>query len=262
LRPIVACIRVGTSEWSADMVQTAHAPDDTWIVVIGRTSGINTGFVSAVEAAGWRWWEAPDTDALLEMPVPPRTVVALRALAFTVATYATVRHLTGTLGVPVVVFSHERESSLIRATLQAGADDFIPIPVTVEEMVARLGAVVRVRFGAQGALHASDYRLDESSQAVSIAGGPTVRLSLSEYRLFRALFAARNRPVPRERLLVLPLVHTESDGQNALDATVSRLRRKVGMERVVTIRGTGYQLLDTRHAASEPANEPMLGIAR
>jgi DNA-binding response OmpR family regulator len=249
------------SEWSVDMVHTAETPDDTWIVVIGRTSGINTGFVSAVEAAGWRWREVPDTDALVETTVPQRAVIALRALAFTVATYTTVRHLAGTLGLPVVVFSHERESSLIRATLQGGADDFIPIPVTIEEMIARLGAVVRVRFAEPDALHASDYRLDESSQAVSIVGGPAVRLSLSEYRLFRALFAARNRPVPRERLLTLPLVHAESDGQNALDATVSRLRRKVGMERVITIRGTGYQLLDTRHASSDSA-ERRLRIAR
>ncbi len=243
------------------MVHTATAPDDTWIVVIGRTSGINTGFASAVEAAGWRWREVPDTDALRAMPVPPRTVVALRALAFTAATYTTVHHLAGTLGLPVIVFSHERENSIIRATLQAGADDFIPIPVTVEEMIARLGAVIRVRFGALDTLHASDYRLDESTQAVSIAGGPAVRLSLSEYRLFRALFAARNRPVPRERLLALPLIQAESDGQNALDATVSRLRRKVGAARVLTIRGMGYQLLDRRHPASEPA-EPRLRIAR
>jgi two-component system OmpR family response regulator len=235
------------SEWSAHVVQAAYAPDETWIVVVGRTDGINTGFASAVEVEGWSWREAPDVGALLAEPMHPRTVIALRVLAFTVAAYTTVRHLACTLGLPVVVFSHERHSSVIRATLQAGADDFIPIPITVEEMIARLGAVIRVRCGAHGALLLSDYRLNESLQTVSIADGPTVRLTLSEYRLFRTLFAARNRPVSRERLLALPLSHVESDGQNALDATVSRLRRKLGAERVITIRGTGYQLMDTRH---------------
>lgn len=244
------------------MVQTAYAPDDTWIVVIGRTGGINTGFVSAVEAEGWRWREVPDAAALLEAPIHPRTVIALRVLAFTVAAYTTVRHLACTLGLPVVVFSHDQHISVIRATLQAGADDFIPIPVTIEEMIARLGAVIRVRFGAHDALLFSDYRLDESSQTVSIVDGPTVRLSLSEYRLFRALFAARNRPVPRERLLALPLAHAESDGQNALDATVSRLRRKLGAERVITIRGTGYQLMDTRHPTPAIPSEQMMRVAR
>jgi DNA-binding response OmpR family regulator len=244
------------------MVQTAITPDDTWIVVIGRTTGINTGFAAAVEAAGWRWREVPDAEALLAAPVPARTVVAVRVLAFTVAAYAAIRHLATTLGLPVVIFSHERHPSVIRATLQAGADDFIPIPVTVEEMVARLGAVIRVRFGAPDGLRCSDYRLDESSQTVSILDGPLVRLSLSEFRLFRALFAARNRPVPRERLMALPLVHAESDGQNALDATVSRLRRKLGAERVITIRGTGYQLLDTRYQALQASAAPRLRVAR
>jgi two-component system, OmpR family, response regulator len=118
--------------------------------------------------------------------------------------------------------------------------------VTVEEMVARLGAVIRVRFGAQDELHRSDYRLDEAAHLVTISGGPPIRLSVSEYRLFRMLFAARNRPVARERLATIPLPHTELDGQNALDATVSRLRRKVGTDRIITIRAIGYQLVDNR----------------
>jgi DNA-binding response OmpR family regulator len=74
---------------------------------------------------------------------------------------------------------------------------------------------------------------------------------VSEFRLFRMLFAARNRPVPRERLATIPLPHTDLDGQNALDATLGRLRRKLGVDRIVTIRGTGYQLVDHRQL---PAN--------
>jgi DNA-binding response OmpR family regulator len=231
------------------MVQSAYAPDDTWIVVIGRASDINTGFASAINAQGWHWREVPDANMLREERVHRRTVVALRVPAFTESACTTISCIACTLGLPVVVFSHERHSTVIRATLQAGADDFIPIPVTIEEMVARLNAVIRVHFGAQDALRLSDYRLNESLRTVSITDGPMVRLTLSEYRLFRALFAARNRPVPRERLLGLPLIQTESDGQNALDATVCRLRRKLGAERVITIRGTGYQLMDTRHIA-------------
>jgi DNA-binding response OmpR family regulator len=60
------------------------------------------------------------------------------------------------------------------------------------------------------------------------------------------LFAARNRPVARERLAAIPLPHIDLDGQNALDATVSRLRRKIGADRIITIRGTGYQLVDSQ----------------
>lgn len=243
------------------MDDVTMTPDETWVVVIGRANGINTGFTSAIEAQGWRWHEAADIRDLLGVPLHPRTVIAMRVLTFTVAAYTTVRYLAGTVGLPVVVFSHERHPSVVRATLQAGADDYIHIPVTVEEMIARLAAVVRVRFGAQASRLASDYRLDESMQSVTIADRPPVHLSLGEYRLFRALFAARNRPVPRERLLALPLTPMESDGQNALDATVSRLRRKLGADRVVTIRGIGYQLIDTRYPVLDTAFERNLLIA-
>jgi DNA-binding response OmpR family regulator len=233
------------------MVQAAYQAEETWIVAVGRTSGINTGFASAIEAQGWRWREVPDTDTLLHLPLPRRSVVALRVVTFTMATYTVMRKLSRVSGVPIVVFGAAHDIRIVRATLRAGAEDFIGTPVTVEEMVARLAAVIRVRFDAQDALRFSDYRLDESLQTVAIVGGPTVRLSLSEFRVFRALFAARNRPVPRARLLALPLMHAESDGQNALDATVSRLRRKLGADRVVTIRGRGYQLVDTRRPAPD-----------
>jgi DNA-binding response OmpR family regulator len=246
---------VEPNEWSVKVVQVAFQAEETWIVAVGITSGINTGFVSAIEAQGWRWREVPDTETLLHSPLPRRSVVALRLATFTMASYTVMRQLSRVVGVPVVVFGAAGDIRIVRATLRAGAEDFIAIPVTVEEMVARLAAVIRVRFDALDALRFSDYSQDESLQTVALVGGPTVRLSLSEFRVFRALFAARNRPISRARLLALPLVHAESDRQNALDATVSRLRRKLGADRVLTIRGTGYQLVDTCRPAPDPRPE-------
>lgn len=228
------------------IVTTAHAPDGTWIIVVGRTSAINTGFTSAVEAEGWQWDEAPDVLALFARPLPRRTVVVVPIPAFTSTSYAMIRQLTTARGLPVVVFSAEYRSEIVHATLQAGADDFLPLPVTIEEMIARLAAVIRVRLTAQDDLFRSDYRMDEAAHLVTVAGGPAIRLSVSEFRLFRMLFTARNRPVARERLAAIPLLHTDHDGQNALDTTVSRLRRKLGADRIVTIRAIGYQLVDHR----------------
>jgi DNA-binding response OmpR family regulator len=224
----------------------AHGAEETTVTVIGRASAITTGFVSAVEAERWRWEEIPDLVTLFARPLAARAVIVVPIPAFTATAYAMIRQLTTSLAFPVVAFSAECQPEIIHRTLQAGADDFLSIPVTVEEMVARLGAVIRVRFGAQDELHRSDYRLDEAAHLVTISGGPPIRLSVSEYRLFRMLFAARNRPVARERLATIPLPHTELDGQNALDATVSRLRRKVGTDRIITIRAIGYQLVDNR----------------
>jgi len=229
-------------------VSMAYAPKETWVMVLGKASAINTGFPSAITAEGWQWDEAPDIEALFALSLPPRMVIVvpIPAGCFTATAYATIRQLTSALALPVVVFSPECAPAAIEATLQAGADDFLPLPVMIEEMVARLAAVIRVRFGAQDAAYRSDYRLDEAAHLVSIVGAAPVRLSISEYRLFRMLFAARNRPVARERLATIPMLHADLDGQNALDAIVSRLRRKVGAERIVTIRGIGYQLVDNR----------------
>lgn len=230
----------------------AYALDETWVMILGEARAINTGFPSAMAAEGWQYGEMPDLDALRAFPLPPRTVIAVPIAAgrFTAAAYETIRRLTSSLAPPVVVFSPECAPAVIRMTLQAGADDFLPLPMTIEEMIARLAAVIRVRFGVQDDRCRGDYRLDEAAHLVSIAGGAPVRLSVSEYRLFRMLFAARNRPVARERLAAIPLLHADPDGQNALDATVSRLRRKIGAERIVTVRGIGYQLVDNRRTPS------------
>lgn len=225
-------------------VHAAYTTDEMSVEVIGRASAITTGFVSAIEAEGWRVEEAPDILSLFARPLPPRAVIVIPIPAFTATSYAMIHQLTSSLALPVVVFSAECRPEIVRSALHAGADDFLPIPVTVEEMVARLAAVIRVRFGARDALRRSDYRLDEAALLVTIAGGPAIRLSVAEYRLFRMLFAARNRPVARERLAAIPLSQTNPDGQDALVATVSRLRRKLGAGRVVTIRGIGYQLVD------------------
>jgi DNA-binding response OmpR family regulator len=225
-------------------VSVAYVAEEITVIVLGRTSAITTGFASAIEAAGWRWEEIPDLPALLARPLPTRAVIIVPIPTFTTTAYAMIRHLTSDRALPVVAFSAEYRPEVVNSILRAGADDFLPLPVTVEEMVARLGAVMRVHFGAHDELHRSDYRLDEAAHLVTIGGGPPVRLSVGEYRLFRMLFAARNRPVARERLATIPLPHTDLDGQNALDATVSRLRRKVGTDRVITIRGIGYQLVD------------------
>jgi DNA-binding response OmpR family regulator len=228
-------------------VSVAHAAEEITIIVLGRTSAITTGFASAVEAAGWRWEEIPDLPTLLARPLPTRAVIIVPLPPFTTTAYAMIRHLTSSLALPVIAFSAEYQPEVVNSILRAGADDFLPLPVTVEEMVARLGAVMRVHFGAHDELHRSDYHLDEAAHLVTIGGALPVRLSVGEYRLFRMLFAARNRPVARERLAAIPLPHIDLDGQNALDATVSRLRRKVGVERIITIRGIGYQLVDGQH---------------
>lgn len=232
------------------IVRMAYVPDETWVMVLGEARAITTGFPSAIGAEGWQWDETADLESLLARPLPPRMVIVVPIPKLTTAAYTMIHQLTSALSLPVVVFSPACAPTAIQMALQAGADDFLTLPVMIEEMVARLAAVIRVRFGVQDDLFHSEYRLDETTHRVSIGGGTPIRMSVSEYRLFRMLFTTRNRPVARERLATIPLLHADLDGQNALDAIVSRLRRKVGADRIITIRGIGYQLVDTRQTPS------------
>ncbi len=232
-------------------MQTGQTAGHTTIVVVGRAADITSGFASAIEAEGWRWEEAPDMLAPPAPPLPQRTLIALPVPAFTPMTCGTIRHLAVTLALPVVVFGGECRPEIVDAVLQAGADDFVPLPVTVEEMVARLAAVIRVRLGVQGAPHRSDFRLNEAARTVSVARNAPVPLTVSEYRLLRLLLATPNRPVARERLGAIPMPHDEAAGENALDAAMRRLRHKIGADRIATVRGIGYQLVDRREP---PAN--------
>ena len=178
-------------------------------------------------------------------------MIALPLPAFTPASCAIIRQLTSSLGLPLVAFSAECRAEAIDAALRAGADDFLPLPMTTEEMVARLAAVIRVRFGSREEMQRSDYH---SGRGGAHGGSGRGAAGATDGGGVPALpDALRGAEPPRGAGAAgaVPLPHTDLDGQNALDATVSRLRRKVGADRIVTVRGIGYQLADSRQP---PAN--------
>lgn len=126
----------------------AWIPRETKVTVIGSMNEITTGFDAVIQEEGWQCSEISDVSSLFDRPFAPHTLIALPIDVFTVATYGLVRHLASRLGSPVIVFSRERDPMIVSALLRAGAEDVIHIPITIEEMLARLRAVIRVCFGA------------------------------------------------------------------------------------------------------------------
>jgi two-component system, OmpR family, response regulator len=128
---------------------------------------------------------------------------------------------------------------------KAGADDYLAKPFHIEELVARLRALVR-RGGGQGGtpLAWGGLALDEDCRSVTVDGGPSVDLSRIEYRLLR-IFLGRPGHVLSKELIAEHLYDdsTEHDS-NVIEAHVRRLRRKIGADRVETVRGQGYRLRD------------------
>lgn len=147
-------------------------PRETQIVVIGETGQIPGVLPAAIQGEGWVLRAFPTLDAFLTAPRSPRTLVIVVIDTLTIASLELIRDLATPLGLPVIVFGLARHPMMVRAALEAGAEDVIATPSPVEEILARLRAVVRVRFPSHNGRNGEEtYHLDDIARSVSILGG-------------------------------------------------------------------------------------------
>ncbi len=126
--------------------------------------------------------------------------------------------------------------------LDTGADDYVVKPIDLDELAARLRALVRRAHGQpQEVLQVQDVRLDPAARSVQRAG-QAVALSTREFDLLQALVLNAGRVLSREQLEQ----HLYSWGQevdsNAVEVHIHHLRKKLGAALIQTVRGVGYLL--------------------
>ncbi|MCC6869927.1 MAG: response regulator transcription factor [Burkholderiales bacterium] len=129
------------------------------------------------------------------------------------------------------------------AGIDAGADDYLTKPFHTEELLARLRALVRRSHGlASPLLRCGDVTLDTRAGTVTLAGA-TVSLTAHEYRLLAYLMHRAGQVVSRSELVEHLYAQDFDRDSNTIEVFVGRLRRKLGAERIETVRGLGYRLV-------------------
>jgi two-component system, OmpR family, response regulator len=126
--------------------------------------------------------------------------------------------------------------------LDAGADDYIVKPFQIDELLARLRAVLRRVSGHMAPmLHYENISVDPAKRVVTRDGQP-VRLSMHEFRTLLALMERQGRVVARSHLEDLIYGASSTIESNTIAVYIHQLRRKLGEHLIATVHGYGYRL--------------------
>ncbi|MBE7182787.1 MAG: response regulator transcription factor [Methylobacterium mesophilicum] len=126
--------------------------------------------------------------------------------------------------------------------IDAGADDYLPKPFQMAELLARLRAIVRRSAGQPSAmLEAGPVNIDTRTREVLMAGRP-VDLTPLEYRCLHHLMLNRDRHVTQMELTEHLWAQDFERESNSVEVLIGRLRRKLGRDLITTKRGFGYRV--------------------
>ena len=144
--------------------------------------------------------------------------------------------------VPVLMLSAKDGEYDQADGLDYGADDYLTKPFSFVVLLARLRALTRRNLSARPAILASgDVTLDPASHEVEVGGTP-VALTPREYALLEYFLRHPGRVVSKTELLDNVWDAAENVDPNAVEVYVGYLRRKVGRDVLLTVRGAGYRL--------------------
>jgi len=154
---------------------------------------------------------------------------------------------------PIVTFNGCHTASDRIRLLEAGADDCLPDPVSLEELVARARVLIRRPAGAVRALKVRDLELDHGKKQVR-RGGKRIELKPKEFAILEYLMRNAGRPVTRS-MIVEHVWSGRFEGlTNVVDVHINHLRAKIDrgfrVKLIRTVYGTGYELIDPQEKAA------------
>jgi two-component system KDP operon response regulator KdpE len=187
--------------------------------------------------------------ALSEAAMRPPDVVILDLVLPDGTGIDVCRELRTWTSVPVIVLSAVGEEREKVAALDAGADDYVTKPVGIDELLARLRAVLRRTVpSGEPVIELGELLVDLEKRAVSVAGR-SVHLTPHQFELLRVLAVNRGKLLTHRALLQEVWGPGYGSESNLLHVNVSQLRRKIEPDRakpryLLTEPGAGYRLVD------------------
>ncbi|HJV04435.1 MAG TPA: response regulator transcription factor [Actinomycetota bacterium] len=148
----------------------------------------------------------------------------------------------GDTRLPVVILTaRDGVTDTVRG-LESGADDYVTKPFRFEELLARVRVRLREeRVPEETVLRAGDAALDLRTRRVTV-GERSLELTAREFALAETFFRHPGQVLSREQLLSHVWGYDYDPGSNVVDVYVRYLRRKLGEDRIATVRGMGYRL--------------------
>jgi DNA-binding response OmpR family regulator len=227
----------------------------TSILVVEDDPGIRTALIRGLDERGHAVSSVGTGLAALESTLKSRPDVVLLDLGLPdVDGLQVLGMLRGVSDVPVIVITAQDDDAMIVAALDAGADDYVVKPFGLDQIDARMRAVLRrgSSGAAEGPIRVGELEIDVRARTATLAGRP-LELSRKEFDLLAALAARPGEVLTKRELLAEVWQQPYGGGDRTVDVHLSWLRRKLGESAAEprylhTVRGVGVRL-------AEPADD-------
>jgi DNA-binding response OmpR family regulator len=223
----------------------------TSVLVVEDDDAIRTGVVRGLQQRGMAVTSVPAGLPALELVVKDRPDVVLLDLGLPdVDGLQVLAMIRAVSQVPVVVVTAQDDDRTVEAALDAAADDYVVKPFGLDQVAARVRAILR-RGGSNQTVEpfvVGDLVIDPRTRTATLEGR-TLDLARKEFELLLALASRRGDVVTRRELLVEVWQMPYGGGDRTVDVHLSWLRRKLGETAAEprylrTVRGVGVRLVD------------------
>lgn len=214
------------------------------ILVVEDDADLNRQLVEALEDAGYVVDRAFDGEEghFLGDTEPYDAVVLDIGLPEMDGISVLERWRTAGRSMPVLILTARDRWSDKVAGIDAGADDYVAKPFHIEEVLARIRALIRRAAGhASSEIVCGPVRLDTKGAKATVDGSP-LKLTSHEFRLLSYLMHHMGEVVSRTELVEHMYDQDFDRDSNTIEVFVGRLRRKMGVDLIETVRGLGYRM--------------------